>query len=411
MRRRVVVTGTGVVSPVGEGTEEFWNSIISGKSGVDKVKSFDVSKFKTKYAAEIKNFSPEKYMKKSNIHKIGRCSQFAIAASKMALEQARIGESCIKSNQIGISLGTTMGEIQVEEEVSKRWVKEGLKFVPKSLFDKYPSVRIPQNLAAEFGFVGPNIIIPTACAAGNYAIGYAFDLIRYQKIDMALAGGVDPLSRVAFTGFNRLLSSAPFVCQPFDKNRKGIIVGEGAGILFLESLESAIKRGVDIIAEVLGYGLGCDAYHMTAPSPDGKGGIKAINDALKFSGVTKERIDYISAHGTGTRENDRIETKIIKKAFGERAKKIPVSSIKSMIGHTMGAASGIEAVTCAYVVKNDLIPPTINYCDVDSECDLDYVPNKFREQKVDIALSNAYAFGGNDAVLLIGKYNDNYKLN
>ncbi|HEX9062132.1 MAG TPA: beta-ketoacyl-[acyl-carrier-protein] synthase family protein [Clostridia bacterium] len=402
---RVVITGIGVISPIGVGGKAFWESAVKGVCGIGEIKAFDTSKFKNHYGAEVKDFEPENYICSDKMHKMGRASQFAIAASKMAIEDSGLDLKSVNSKRIGVSLGTTMGEIQIEEKISETWVKHGLQEVDSSEFIKYPSGCIPRNVAAEFNFNGPAMMIPTACAAGNYAIGYAFDLLRQGKVDAMVAGGVDPFSRMAFTGFHRLRSIAPSICQPFDLNRKGIIVGEGAGILLMETLDNALKRGANIYAEVLGYGLGCDAHHMTAPHPEGLGGIRAIQAALKCARISSDDIQYVSAHGTGTKENDRIETKIIKSVFKDRAKQVPMSSLKSMIGHTMGAASAIEAVLCTYIVNNDIITPTINYQEPDPECDLDYVPNAAREHKVNIALSNAYAFGGNDAALLIGKFN------
>ncbi|MDI6605666.1 MAG: beta-ketoacyl-[acyl-carrier-protein] synthase family protein, partial [Candidatus Omnitrophota bacterium] len=249
---------------------------------------------------------------------------------------------------------------------------------------------------------GPNYVIPTACAAGNYAIGYAYDLIRLGRADMMLAGGADAFSKIAFTGFNRLLAIAPQVCQPFDKNRKGMMVGEGAATLVLEPLEDALNRGADIYAEILGYGLSCDAHHMTAPYSEG---IKeAIERSLQESNLAVDDVGYFSAHGTGTPSNDKEECLAIKKAFGDYAKKLPISSIKSMLGHTMGAASAIEAVTCCLVLKNGIMPPTINFKTPDPECDIDCIPNTARSGKVDIALNNASAFGGNNACLALSKY-------
>lgn len=401
---RCVITGTGVLSPIGIGSDTFWQAVIRGKSGIGLVKGFDTSKFRTHYGAEINNFDAGDYLEEERIIKMGRASHMAIAASKMAIGEAGITDDLISRERLGVAMGTTMGEIQEEEQISQIWEHDGIEAVPAGSFLKYPSGNIPGNVAAEFRGTGPVVMIPTACAAGNYAIGYAYERLVKGQADIMIAGGVDPFSRVAYTGFHRLLSVAPELCQPFDLNRKGIMIGEGAGVLVMETLAHARKRGAVILAEVLGYGLGCDAYHMTTPHPDGAGGRRAIRSALKNARLNPEEINYISAHGTGTKENDRIETKIIKSIFAEQAAGIPISSIKSMIGHTMGAASAIEAVLCTYIVRNNIIPPTINYHTPDPECDLDYVPNQAREHQVKIALSNAFAFGGNDAALLIGRF-------
>jgi 3-oxoacyl-[acyl-carrier-protein] synthase II len=295
-----------------------------------------------------------------------------------------------------------MGESQVLERLNDAWINKGVDAIDPDLICKYPANVLSINVTKELGLNGPSFVIPTACAAGNYAIGYAQDLIKKGVVDIMLAGGTDAFSRIAFIGFNRLLAIAPKICQPFDKNRKGMMVGEGAGMLVLETLEDALKRKADIYAEVLGYGLSCDAHHMTAPY--GPGIAKAIEKTLKESGLSSSDIDYINAHGTGTPANDKEECLAIKEVFGQHYKKILVSSIKSMLGHTMGAASAIEAIACCLTVKNDIIPPTVNYQTPDPECDIDCVPNTSRKIRVNIALNNASAFGGNNACLAIKKF-------
>jgi 3-oxoacyl-[acyl-carrier-protein] synthase II len=301
-------------------------------------------------------------------------------------------------------MGTTAGEIQILERVNNLRYEKGDENVDTNLFLQHPCINIPSNVSIEFGFRGPSTIIPTACAAGNYAIGYACDLIKLGRADMMLVGGTDPFSKVAYVGFGRLNAIAPEICQPFDKNRKGLMVGEGAGMLVLEPLEDALARNANIYAEILGYGLSCDGYHITIPHPEGKGIISAMEKALKDANIKPEDVQHISAHATGTIANDKAETISIKKVFGEHAKKLAISSIKSMLGHTMGAASAIEAIACALAIKNGVVPPTINYETQDPECDLDYVPNVKREMPVDIALNNAYAFGGNNSCLVLKKY-------
>ncbi|MBI1924464.1 beta-ketoacyl-[acyl-carrier-protein] synthase family protein [Candidatus Poribacteria bacterium] len=403
MTERVVITGIGVITPLGIGKAEFWENLLAGQSGIGPVQSFDTSAYAVHLGAEVKGFDPRPYVQTLNVEQLGRCSQLAIAATRLALRDAGLdlGEMC--SERAGIALGTTMGEPQVLEEMDKQWVEAGPEQIHSELIPRYPCNVIPSNIAVEFGFRGPNIMIPTACAAGNYAIGYAADLLKQNRADVMIAGGADCFSRIAFTGFARLAAIAPEICQPFDKNRKGMIVGEGAGILILESLHRAMQRNAPIYAEVLGCGLSCDAYHMTGSHPEGLGMVKAMNKALRQSGVVPQEVSYISAHGTGTLTNDRVETIAIKKVFGEHAYKVPISSIKSMIGHTMGAASAIEAAVCALSIPNGVIPPTINYEEKDPEGDLDYVPNKARAHPVNIALNNSAAFGGNNAVLILGK--------
>ncbi|KKM79473.1 hypothetical protein LCGC14_1349530, partial [marine sediment metagenome] len=336
--------------------------------------------------------------------KVGKGSQFAIAATKLALDDSKIDVKNVDLERVGVSIGTTAGEIQILERVNQLRYEKGDDNVDSDLFLKHPCNNIPSNIAIEFGFEGPNTIISTACAAGNYAIGYACDLIKLGRADIMVAGGTDPFSKVAYVGFSKLNAIAPEVCQPFDKNRKGMLIGEGAGMLVLESMEDALARNANIYAEILGYGLSCDGYHITIPQPDGNGVVSAMRKALKYANIKPEDVQHISAHGTGTVANDKAETISIKKVFGEHSKRLAVISIKSMIGHTMGAASAIEAIACALAVKEDIVPPTINYETKDPECDLDFVPNVKREMRVNIALNNAYAFGGNNSCLVLKKF-------
>lgn len=404
MERRVVVTGLGVITPIGSGKDKFWKALLEGKSGVGEVTCFDTSGHKVHRGAEVRDFNPRDYIKNGTVDQLGKGSQMAIAAAKLALMDGGLGLEGVDPTRIGVSVGTTGGEIQILEKINLVRYGQDEDHVDIRLFLRHPCNNIPSNIAREFGLKGPNIIIPTACAAGNYAIGYAYDLIKLGRADYMLAGGADPFSKVAFTGFGRLGAVAPDVCQPFDKNRKGMLVGEGAGILLLEPLDNALKRGATVYAEIIGYGLSCDGYHITIPHPEGNGVASSLRKALKNADITAEDVQYINAHGTGTIANDKAETISIKKVFGDHAKKLLVSSIKSMMGHTMGAASAIETVTCALVVKHDVVPPTINYQTKDPECDLDYVPNVKREHPVNIALNTAYAFGGNNSCLVIKKF-------
>lgn len=402
MNKRVVVTGIGVVSSIGIGKDEFWSALIQGKSGISRITSFDTAEYPTHYGGEVKNFRPELFIDKRKIAKISRVSQLAIAAAKLAAQEAKINLDSLNKDRAGLVLGTTMGGSQVFERLNSAWIKQGIDAIDPALIPMCPVSSINVNVAGEFGFKGPNYIIPTACAAGNYAIGYACDLIRMGRADIMLSGGADAFSRIAFTGFNRLLAIAPEKCRPFDKNRKGMMVGEGAAVMVLETLEAALKRKADIYAEILGYGLSCDAHHMTAPYASG---IKqAIEKALGESNLSAQDVDYFNAHGTGTLANDKEECLAIKMAFGEHYRRLAVSSIKSMLGHTMGAASAIEAAVCCLTVKHDIIPPTINYETPDPECDIDCVPNTCRKAKVNVALNNASAFGGNNACLVLKKF-------
>lgn len=398
--RRVVVTGVGIVSSIGIGKDKFWKNLIAGRSGISEVGLFDTSKYENHRGGEVKNFNPLDFIDEDKLKSLGRGSQFAIAAAKMALEDAKIDLKKIDKNRIGVIIGTTMADAQRIEEMDKTWVELSEKDVESRLVPQYPGSVLASNVGFELKIEGPNVAIPTACSAGNYSIGRSYDLMREGRTDYMLAGGADPFSRIAFTGFNRLFAVAPDRCQPFDKNRKGMMVGEGAGVLLLELLESALKRKANIYAEVLGYALSCDAHHMTAPSVDGIA--RVMKNAINNSAIDINDVDYISAHGTGTPTNDKAECAAVKEVFGDKYKEIPVSSIKSMLGHTMGAASAIEAIACCMAIKEGAIPPTINYEMPDPECDIDCVPNKARKKTVKLALNNSLAFGGNNACLALG---------
>jgi len=401
--RRVVITGVGLWTPIGAGKETFWSELIKGSCGIAPVTSFDTSAFPVHKGAEVKGFEPEKYVRRLTPESMGRGSQLAIAAAHMALEDSGIDLSSHDRGRIGVSMGTTSGEPQIVEQYNDVRKSQGLDAIPENLPPRYPCHVIPSNVAIELDLHGPCLMIPTACAAGNYAIGYGFDLIRTGRTELMLAGGADPFSRITYMGFARLGAIAPERCQPFDKNRQGMVPGEGAAVLVLEPLESALARGAKIYAEVLGYGVSCDSHHMTAAHPQGDGAMRAMSMAIRESGVTTDDIEYISAHGTGTPTNDRVESLAVRRLFGTRADKIPMSSIKSMIGHTMGAASAIEAVACALAIDTGIAPPTINYETQDPDCDLDYVPNQARRINPRVVLNNAYAFGGNNASLCMAR--------
>lgn len=402
--RRVVITGLGIVSPIGIGKETFWQALMAGRDGISKIESFDTSAYRTHRGGEIKDFDAALFLKRSAADTMGRASHFAIAAARMAFEDAQLDLDRTDLRRVGVCVGTTMGESQILEAIDDTVVREGHAMVNPRFALQYPGDGIQVNTAREFALRGPLNGFSTACAAGNYAIGYASDLLRTGVVDVMVAGGSDPLSRIAFTGFNSLLAVAPDVCQPFDLHRKGILVSEGSAMLVLEPLARALERGAHIYAEVASCGIGNDAHHMTSPHPGGRGAISAMTNALREAEVTPDRIDYVSAHGTGTPANDAIETAAIKKVFGEAAYTTPISSIKSMIGHTMGAASAIEAVACAMAIERSAVPPTINYREPDPKCDLDYVPNVARDRVVDIALSNSFAFGGNCAAVILRKF-------
>jgi len=399
-KHRVVVTGLGVVSSIGIGAAEFWKNLIAGKSGISDIESFDTSDYPVHKGGEVKSFHPEDFIDKRKIRHLGRASQMAIAAAKIAAEDALFKKNNII--QSGVFVGTTMGEIQELEEMNSEWLKTGHLSIDKSSIFLFPTNVIAVNTALELKCQKYNFMMPTACASGNYSIGFAFDLVKKGELNVALAGGSDSFSRIAFTGFNRLMAMAPEKCQPFDKNRKGMMLGEGASILILESLEHAEKRGAKIYAEILGYGLSCDAHHMTQPAEEGI--VSCMKKALKESNILAEEVGYISTHGTGTLQNDKVECEALRSVFGRRLKHISCSSIKSMLGHTMGAASAMEAVVCCLVIEDGILPPTINYETPDEDCDIDCVPNKSEEKKINIALNNSYAFGGNNCCVIFKRY-------
>jgi 3-oxoacyl-[acyl-carrier-protein] synthase II len=402
--RRVVITGIGVVSPIGTGRNRFWEALLAGKSGIGPVESFDTTAMPVHVGAEVRDFAPKQYLRRLSPECMGRTSQLAAAAAHLATDDAGLESSGAICNRIGVSIGTTSGEPQFVEHYNDVRKAESPEAAPAEIFSRYACSGIATHVAIEFQVHGPCVTIPTACAAGNHAIGYAFDAIRTGRADVMLAGGADSFSRIPYMGFARLGAIAPERCQPFDRRRKGMIPGEGAGILVLESANHARARGAKVYAEVLGYGLSCDAHHMTASHPEGDGAIRAMVAAMKESGIGIDDIGYISAHGTGTPTNDRVESIAVRRLFAGRAADIPMSSIKSMIGHTMGATSAIEAAACALALDTGWIPPTINYEETDPECDLDYVPNVARRANPRVVLNNAYAFGGNNASLCLKRH-------
>ncbi len=403
----MVVTGLGLVTPVGIGRQEVWEALLAGTSGFAPVASFDTAKFSVHLGGEVKGFDPAPFVHGRDPAALGRASQLAIAAARLALADAgldadRLAEQGVASHRAGVAMGTTSGEPREVEKFNDLFLAERAAAIDASFVSLYPCHMIPAHVAEELGLAGPNLMIPTACAAGNYAIAHAMDLLESGRADLMLAGGADAFSRITYSGFARLGAIAPERCQPFDRNRKGMIPGEGAAILILEPLARAQARGARIYAELAGYGLSCDAHHMTAAHPEGEGAVRAMERALADAGARPEEVSYISAHGTGTPTNDRLEVIAVKRVFGERAARTPMSSIKSMLGHTMGAASAIEAAVCALAVAEDRIPPTMNLEEPEEE--LDFVPNQARHQRTLLAMNNAYAFGGNNASVLLRKH-------
>ncbi len=400
--RRVVVTGLGVVSSLGVGTAAFWSDLLEGRHGFKPVQSFDASAYRVRVGAEIQGFRFEAYESEIAPPR-GRAAQFAVLAAKQALADGGLLDSR-EAHRAGVVMGTTSGEPNLVERYNDAMLAETPELVDGSFMDAYPCNRLPEEVAQRFLLTGTApVMIPAACAAGNYAIAHAADLLRSGQVDYMLAGGSDAFSRITYTGFHRLGAIAPDLCRPFDRNRQGMIPGEGAAFLLLEDEQRARKRGAHIYAELAGYGLSCDAYHMTGGHPEAHGAVAAMARALAEAGIEASAVDYVSAHGTGTPSNDRNEVHAVERVFGADTR-VPLSSIKSMLGHTMGAASAIEALVCALAVERNLIPPTIHFEAPDPGCTLDFVPGAARQHRVEVAMSNAYAFGGANASIILKKY-------
>lgn len=403
----VAITGLGLVTPIGVGPRgadnDVWSGLLAGKSGFAPIESFDTSRYNVSVGAEVRGFDPAGSLRRLDPARVGRASQLAIAGAWLALEDAGVDLQALDPHRAAVAMGTTSGEPREVERLNDLHLANALDRLGAEFVERYPCHRIAAQVAQEIGFAGPTMMLPTACAAGNYAIAHACDLLLAGRADLALAGGADAFSRITYTGFAKLGAIAPDLCRPFDKGRQGMIPGEGAGILVLERVSDARRRGARIYAEVAGYGLSCDAHHMTAAHPEGVGPARAMERALRASGLTPDDVDYVSAHGTGTPTNDKLETLAVKRVFGGVGgrPKVPVTSIKSMLGHTMGAASAIEAAVCALAIVHGAIPPTMNFREVDPDCDLDCVPNVPRATRVDVAMNNAYAFGGNNASVIL----------
>ena len=400
--RRVVITGLGIISSIGIGWQEFWNNLTAGKSGISSINGIKGTDFNQGIAGQVKNFNLEQFFGNRSMSHLGRTSQMALASVKLALADSRIEISQLRDLKVGVSIGTTMGEPQVLEIMNNVLITHGQTEVDSKLAPVYPSHIISTSIGRNLSINGENLVLANACSAGNLSFAHSFDNIKLGKLEMMIAGGADSFSLMNLAGFSRLMAVAPEKCQPFDRNRKGMLVGEGAGIVIIESLESAKKRSAPIYSEILGYGLSCDAHSMTAP--DVIGIKKAINKALVFCDLKPEEVDYICAHGTGTEQNDKNESQVVNDVFYRKGKRTPMSSIKSMLGHTMGAASAIENIACCLALKTNTIPPTINFERPDSECDIDCVPNKSRFANLNIVLNNSFAFGGNNACLVFKKY-------
>ena len=411
MTRRVVVTGLGMVTPLGTGVEKNWESVCSGKSGIGPITKFDSTDFSSQIAAEVKDFKAEDFLEKKKVRRFDAFIHYAFAAARMAMEDSGLKIDDKNASRVGCVTGSGLGGLSMLEHFHESLLEKGPRkvspfFIPGIIVNMAPGL-----IAIEYGARGPNLSTVTACAASTHSIGEAFRMIREGISDAIITGGAEAtITPLAFAGFcsMRALStrnSEPEkASRPFDLDRDGFIMGEGAGMLILEELEHALERGADIYAEVVGYGLTGDAYHVSAPEPDGVGAIGCMKMALDYAGLEPEELNYINAHGTSTKLNDLSENKAIKAVFGEHAHKLAISSTKSLTGHLLGGAGGVEAIFSVLTIKHGIIPPTMNYETPDPDCDLDYVPNEARQEKVKTAMSNSFGFGGTNAVLIFKAY-------
>jgi beta-ketoacyl-acyl-carrier-protein synthase II len=409
-KKRVVVTGLGAVTPIGNDVDTAWNNAIAGVSGIGPLTRLNPDEYSAKVAAELKDFQPENYFDKREARKMDRFTQYALAASLMAVKDANLEITEEIAPRVGVWIGSGIGGMETFESQYEIFLEKGYRrvspfFVPMMIPDMAAG-----QVSIALGAKGINSCTVTACATGTNSIGDAFKVIQRGDADVMVTGGTEaPITKMSVAGFcaNKALSTNPdpkTACRPFDQNRDGFIIGEGAGILVLEELEHALARGAKIYAEIVGYGATGDAHHITAPAPGGEGGVRAMRQAINDAGLQPSDIDYINAHGTSTEYNDKYETMAIKEVFGDHAYKVAISSTKSMTGHLLGAAGGVEAIFSVKAIESGIIPPTINYETPDPECDLDYVPNQARKQEVKAVLSNSLGFGGHNATIIFKKY-------
>jgi 3-oxoacyl-[acyl-carrier-protein] synthase II len=408
---RVVVTGLGALTPIGNTTDEFWSGLVQGRCGIGPITKFDATGYPTQIAGEIRNFDPLKYVERKEARRLDPYLQYAMACACMAVDDASLDTGAVDSERFGVLIGSGIGGITSLMDGEHTRLEKG--------FDRVSPFVIPMliiNMASglvsmRFGAKGPNSSVVTACATGNHALGDAYRIIQRGEADVMIAGGAEaiivPIAIAAFCAMKAMSTrndEPERASRPFDAGRDGFVCSEGGGILTLESLEHAVRRGARIYAEIVGYGMSGDAHHMTAPDPEGDGAVRAMRAALRDAALRPAEVGYINAHGTSTQYNDKFETLAIKRVFGEYAARLAVSSTKSMTGHLLGAAGGIEAVACVLALHHGILPPTINYETPDPDCDLDYVPNQARKQDIDVALSNAFGFGGTNATLAFRKY-------
>ena len=411
-KKRIVVTGLGIISPVGNEVSTFWKALQEGKSGVGPTTSFDASHFDSRIAAEIKGFNPSLYgLTTKDTKRMDKFGQYAVAATKQALAQSGLDLEKENRERIGVLIGSGIGSLHTIEEEHKVMLYKGVSRMSPFLIPMLIVNEASGQTAINFGLKGPNSCVATACASGSHAIGDAYRMLLYGDADVMVAGGTE--SCVVATGVGGFCALKALstrndqpekASRPFDRERDGFVIGEGCGIVILETLEHAQKRNAKILAEIVGYGMSCDAFHMTAPDPTGDGAARAMKIALADAKLTPDKIDYINAHGTSTKLNDKYETLSIKKAMGDYAKKVMISSTKSMTGHLLGAAGGVEFVVCCLAIRDKVIPPTTNYEYPDPDCDLDYVPNTARKHEVNVCMSNSLGFGGHNATLIVRKF-------
>ncbi|MCR6544199.1 beta-ketoacyl-ACP synthase II [Dehalobacterium formicoaceticum] len=411
MKNRVVITGMGVITPVGNDVETYWHSLMNGISGIGPITHFDTTGYTTRIAGEVKDFDPTKFIDKKEARRMDRYCQFAVSAAKMAREDAALDMNTVDGHRVGVILGSGIGGVATMEEQKQVLMEKGPGRISPFFVPMMISNMAAGQISIAFGAYGINETIVTACASGTNAIGDAFKVIQRGDADVIFSGGTEaPITPLSVAGFCSMKAMSTRneepekASRPFDKDRDGFVIGEGAGILVLESLEHAQKRGARIYAEVVGYGSTADGYHITAPAPEGSGAARAMANALEDAGIKPEEVDYINAHGTSTDLNDKGETQAIHSVFGEAASKVAVSSTKSMIGHLLGAAGAVEAIACTLAINHRMLPPTINYETPGPECDLDYVPNQAREAEVNVTMSNSLGFGGHNATIVIKKF-------
>jgi len=413
MNKRVVITGLGLVTPLGIGVKQTWEALCTGKSGVTEITRFDTAAYTTKIAAEIKDFNPQDFMPKKDAGRVELFIAYALAATRMAIEDSGLVINSSNESRVGAITGCGLGGLRFMEDTVLRVSEQGPKRVSPFFIPMMIGNMVPGMISIHFGARGPNSSLATACAAGAHAVGNSFRLIQSGTADAMITGGTEAVISPSYiAGFNAMKALSTRndepekASRPFDRDRDGFVVGEGSGILIIEALDHALARGASIYAEITGYGMSGDGYHMTSPSPDGSGAVCCMRAALEDAALDYNKIDYVNAHGTSTQLNDLYETRAIKTVFSEYAHSLAVSSTKSMTGHLLGGAGGIETVFTALTIYEDRIPPTINYENQDQECDLDYVPNVARQTRVENAMSNSFGFGGTNATLILTKYKE-----